>query len=208
MESNNRKIDRRSNRTRRQLKEALLSLILEKGYDAVTIEDITQRADLGRTTFYLHYKDKEDLLLSSVNEMVDDFIAQVSPQPVEAWRGDAGLEGITSGISAPMQLVFEHAEQNADLYRVVLQGTGRMPATSQVKNVINGAVKTFLLQNRKEIFESGKAPVPLDIFVNYFTGALLGLLTWWLENDTQYSAQEMAEFFRKLFFQGTTEIFR
>ena len=59
MKSN--KPDRRVNRTRRLLREALLALIMEEGYDAVTIEEITDRADLGRTTFYLHYRDKEDL---------------------------------------------------------------------------------------------------------------------------------------------------
>lgn len=49
-------LDRRVRRTRRALQDSLTSLILEKGYDAVTVEDITDRADLGRTTFYLHYK--------------------------------------------------------------------------------------------------------------------------------------------------------
>lgn len=56
-------LDRRVRRTRRALQDSLTSLILEKGYDAVTVEDITDRADLGRTTFYLHYKDKEELLI-------------------------------------------------------------------------------------------------------------------------------------------------
>ena len=72
-------LDRRGRRTRRQLKEALFALILEKGYDAVTIEDITGRADLGRTTFYLHYRDKEELLLEAIDSIANDLIARLPP---------------------------------------------------------------------------------------------------------------------------------
>ena len=61
------KQDRRVNRTRRLLRESLMKLVAEKGYDSVTIEDITETAELGRTTFYLHYRDKEELLLESID---------------------------------------------------------------------------------------------------------------------------------------------
>ncbi len=83
---NIKKSDRRVSRTRRSLREALMSLILEKGYDAVTIEDITTRADTGRTTFYLHYRDKEELLLESINEVVDGLFTQISQVPLAEWN--------------------------------------------------------------------------------------------------------------------------
>ena len=70
--------DRRITRTRNQLREALFELILEKGYDTVTIEEITDRANLGRTTFYLHYKDKEQLLLESINSIANDLLQQIT----------------------------------------------------------------------------------------------------------------------------------
>ncbi len=71
------KTDRRVSRTRRQLRNALMALILERGYNAVTIEDITERADLGRTTFYLHFRDKEELLVESLEEIAADLKSQV-----------------------------------------------------------------------------------------------------------------------------------
>ena len=79
---NGKKTDRRVLRTRRALREALLSLILEQGYESVTIEEITDRADVGRTTFYLHYRDKEELLLECINGAVDDLVEEVSSIPV------------------------------------------------------------------------------------------------------------------------------
>ncbi len=94
-----RKVDRRVNRTRRQLREALFNLILEKGYDAVTVEEITARADVGRTTFYLHYHDKEDLLMESIGELVDDLIEQMARFPMDEWkleRGSAGSAALAS----------------------------------------------------------------------------------------------------------------
>src|SRR5512133_4407009 len=72
-------LDRRARRTRKQLKEALFALVLEKGYDGVTIEDITERADLGRTTFYLHYRDKEELLLESIDSISEELMEQIAP---------------------------------------------------------------------------------------------------------------------------------
>ena len=75
--SSPKELDRRTRRTRRSLREALFALILEKGYDAVTIEHITERADLGRTTFYLHYRDKEDLLLEAIDTIAAELIARI-----------------------------------------------------------------------------------------------------------------------------------
>ena len=74
------RLDRRVSRTRRQLRDALMALILERGYNMVTIEDITDRADLGRTTFYLHYRDKDELLIESLEAIAQDLKAQVEQQ--------------------------------------------------------------------------------------------------------------------------------
>ena len=68
-----RKMDRRVQRTRKLLRDALMSLIMEDGYDAVSIQDITEKANLGRATFYLHFKDKDELLLDVMEQFIDDF---------------------------------------------------------------------------------------------------------------------------------------
>lgn len=181
------KSDRRTRRTRRLLRDSLLSLILEKGYDAVTIEDITERADLGRTTFYLHYKDKEDLLLKSIQAISDELLSQISDTP-------------------PILLVFQHAAENADLYRIILRGEGANRATSWLQEIISGAARDFLVTKTGQEKVELSPQVPIEIFLNYFAGSLLGLVTWWLENDMPYPPEEMAEMFRTLFFQGARQV--
>jgi len=64
--------DRRVQRTRQLLQDALVSLILEKGYQKITIQEIIDRANVGRSTFYSHYRDKDDLLLSGFDELAHD----------------------------------------------------------------------------------------------------------------------------------------
>ena len=77
--------DRRIQRTRQGLRNALLELIKEKGYDFISVEEITRRANLGRATFYLHYKDKEDLLVDEFNEIVNERARTISNIPFSVW---------------------------------------------------------------------------------------------------------------------------
>jgi AcrR family transcriptional regulator len=190
-------IDRRARRTRRFLKEALFALILEKGYDAVTIEDITQRADLGRTTFYLHYRDKEELLLESIDAIAADLIAHL-PDP--AWRGgETPPNGGT--IQDAILFTFQHAGENAPLYRIILRGEGASKAAGRIHTIIREKTTelvTEFLQSDGQL----QPQVPVEIFATYFAGALLALVTWWLEADTPYPPEEIAAMFRQLFFQG------
>ena len=79
------KTDRRIQRTRQALRKALLELNKEKGYDSISVEEITQRANLGRATFYLHYKDKEDLLVDEFSEIVNRRALIISEIPFSSW---------------------------------------------------------------------------------------------------------------------------
>ena len=181
------KTDRRTARTRRLLRDSLLALILEKGYDAVTIEEITERADLGRTTFYLHYKDKEDLLLKSIEAISDELLAQISNTP-------------------PILLVFQHAATHANLYRIILRGEGAYRATYRLQEMISEAARNFLVMKRTQENIQVNPEVPIEVFLNYFAGSLLGLVTWWLEDNMPYPPEEMAAMFQKLFFQGARQV--
>lgn len=197
--TNTNRVDRRVSRTRRQLKSALFALILEKGYDAVTIEDITDRADLGRTTFYLHYKDKEELLLESIKAIADDLLEQIVPLPAISWdETDAGADAQRD----PIRVTFAHARDNAQLYQIILRGEGGVKATSRVHHIISETVSAVINQTIAEGRVPIRMDVPNEIFANYLAGALIGLVTWWLDSGMCYEPEEMAVMFRKMFFQG------
>lgn len=199
-EIDNRQLDRRARRTRRQLKEALFALILEKGYDAVTIEEITSRADLGRTTFYLHYKDKEDLLVESINSIAVELIARLPPP---AWNV-ADLPESAGRVVDAIRITFQHAAENAQLYRIILRGEGAIKANRRIHAIISQKATELVVDRVKD--GSLRPQVPMDIFANYFAGTLLATITWWLEANMPYPPDEMAEMFRMLFFQGGRKV--
>jgi AcrR family transcriptional regulator len=197
------KTDRRTSRTRRQLREALMALILKKGYDAVTIEDVTGYADLGRTTFYLHYKDKEELLLESIETITDELKSQIGlPDlnlPPEQTAGKKPLDPLTA-----IEMVFRHAGENATLYRVILNGGAAQKALSRLQDIISEAAQMFF-QRRLQHQAAPVPQYPQGIILNYFSSSMLGLLNWWLEQNLPYSPEVMAEAFVSLFFRGANQ---
>lgn len=181
------KIDRRKQRTRALLRDALIALILEKGYDAVTVQEITDRANLGRATFYLHYNDKDDLLLNMMEEIQGDLLKEAKA-PVE---GDA----ITA---SPTFLAFKHAEDNADFYRAILGKSGLDGVLMRYRK----ASATQLQAWMSPLLPPGSTTIPLEILSNYLIGAFDALVLWWLENDRPYPAEEMAQIFQQLIKSG------
>ncbi|MFN8448305.1 MAG: helix-turn-helix domain-containing protein [Anaerolineae bacterium] len=113
-----RPLDRRIVRTRRMLRDALMALIAERGFDSISVQDITERADLRRATFYLHYKSKEELLLATLAELFEGVRQQVEalpPQP--ALGGKTNLEMFV--------VIYRHIADYRALYRAILEGQGQ-----------------------------------------------------------------------------------
>jgi AcrR family transcriptional regulator len=181
--------DRRVRRTRRLLREALLALILEKGYDRVTVQDVLDRADVGRATFYAHFRDKDDLLLSSSEELRESLRQHLAA----AARGDGDRSG--EGLEVARGL-FEHAAGHRRLNRALV---GRRAGAVVLKHA-REQLATLLREHLEEVVTSRRLTptVPLEVTVQYLASALLGMLTWWLDNDTPYSAEQMGRMFLRL----------
>ena len=205
-QSGDKRTDRRIHRTKRLLKEALFTLILEKGYDGVTVEDITRKADLGRTTFYLHYRDKQALLLKSIDAIADDLLGQISRTNLLGGEANAFPSFIEMRQMNPVLLVFQHAGENASLYQIILRGGSATSAAGRFREIISTAAKAFFGSNLRQTVIDRQPEVPLDVLANYFAGSLLSLVTWWLENGMPYPPERMASIFRQLFFQGAQSI--
>ena len=203
---NSKRPDRRTYRTRRNLKEALLALVLEKGYETVSVQEITHKADISRTTFYLHYRHKEQLLLECVDGMVNDLIQQITQIPLTAWGRDGLGDSSIDPSNTPVLLIFEHAAEHASLYRVILRVEGAYQALERLEEIISSTAASTL----KEITDQGGVQlppqVPLEVFSHYFAAALLGMITWWLENDMPYPPAQMATSFQKMFFFGAYQV--
>jgi AcrR family transcriptional regulator len=180
------RLDRRVIRTRRLLRDALMELILEKGYDSVTVQDITDRANLGRATFYLHYPGgKDELLISSLERLYEDLAARIAPMTREEWLAGQRMPGL---------IAFEHAAEQRALYRVILNGGG--------SGMIARRIREYMAHNSYERLRGwvgdAPTPVPLEIIAQYMAGSLLTLIGWWLEQEQPHSSQEMADYYYRL----------
>jgi AcrR family transcriptional regulator len=175
------KNDRRSLRTRKLLWEALIALIQEKDYAEITIQDIADRANVNRVTFYLHYRDKQDLLAKSVAVIFDDMAAKITPLTGDKFRTDVPPES--------MVLVYRYIAENAAFYRIILGPKG-IPFLVDLfrKYLADLTMQRFRLLAAAESQER----VPLEIVAQYAAGSLVGLITWWLENDLPISPEEFA----------------
>lgn len=181
--------DRRVRRSQRMLHEALRSLIVEKGYDRVTVQDVIDRADVGRATFYAHFRDKDDLLMSGLEEMRQSLQQQLATFP--RTRGDRLGDGL--GFT---RVLFDHAEGHRRDYRALVGSRiGGLILTS-VQKELTSLIRAHLDETvaRRRV----KPVVPVEIITHYVVSALLSLLTWWLDNDLPYTGEQMAQMFERL----------
>jgi len=199
------KVDRRVRRTRRALREAMQNLMAEKGYDQVTIEELTERADIGRTTFYLHYGAKQDLLLEQFDELLDQLVGQITDIPLSSWSQQGQVLPAEDHPGRPISMIFEHAAANEELYRIVLQGEGVDQASERLQTMMTNAVNAYLHRKLDDESEKMTLDFPVDFFGNYFAGALLGVIKWWLEAEQPYTPEELEEIFFQMFLPGASQ---
>jgi AcrR family transcriptional regulator len=179
----NDKNDRRSQRTRQLLSEALVQLIQEKDYSTITVSDIIERANVGRSTFYAHYQDKDDLLLDQMDRVIE-FLSQSSPEPQEfPYFPSLGFLQHVGG---------DHYE----LYKSLVWGPGMDLITKHLQKSLSQRVEQGLQTS------SSDYDVPLPILASFVTGSFLNLLKWWLENKRVHSPEQMNEFFMKVTLPG------
>lgn len=182
--------DRRVRRTRRLLREALNELIVEKGYDHVTVQDVLDRADVGRATFYAHFKDKDDLLVSGSDELREALRQQLAAAKDHHADPEApALFGFASGL-------FASAAGHRRRYRALLSSS----AGPVVVKYAREQLVTLIREHLDDVHTTGrgKTSVPVEVAVEYIASALMGVLTWWLDGNMRYPAEEMERIFVSL----------
>jgi AcrR family transcriptional regulator len=176
---NNRR-ERRRMRTRDQLKQAAIDLLIEQGFDVMTVQDITDRADLGRGTFYIYFKDKQDILWKIIQEGIQAEAARAVQKLPDIWPDQLAYYGYLN--------TFHHAEQNRQLYRVMLGSQGSSVLTARVFEYM--AEDTLNDMRKMDVYsEIGQ---PVEITAQIVVGAMIRLVIWWLETPNTYSAEDMA----------------
>jgi len=176
--------DRRVKRTQNLLAKALVALTLEKGYEAITIRDITQRADVGYATFFRHYHDKNALLEDVLDVVIDElmhvfFMASSDENPLP---------------DGP--LLFRYVQQHSEVVRVLLSSWG---VSSLTRRIIETTTRDVLSQHT--LPEDGA--VPVEIAAYHIITASISLVQWWLEHDMPYPPERMGEIYHALIMRPT-----
>jgi len=182
---------RRVRDTRRRFMRALAELSLESGYGSVTIDEIADRADLGRATFYTHFRDKGDLLSRMVEELREELGARIAAVAATDNVGFTG-EALTA--------LFEHAAAEPGIYRLVVRGTGDGGPLRDLLDEIARTIQELWAARAKEF--AVQARVPLAVASWAWAGQTITLMLWWLETGMPYTATEMAGMTRDIALRG------
>jgi AcrR family transcriptional regulator len=180
--------DRRVRRTRRILHEALIALILDCGYERITVQDILDRADVGRSTFYAHYRDKEALLMASFDDMREQLRRELDTMTPGTAPDDT---------ARPAAVVFEHAYRHRRVYRALCGKEGGHLVHRHLHRLIGGLLHKHL---RPHLVSS--AQLPVEVVAEFYTSAALGLLTWWVNEDFPHDPTWMAQAYQRLAVPG------
>jgi len=179
--------DRRAERTRRALRKALVELILEKRYDAITVQNVIDRANVGRSTFYAHFRDKEDLFLSDWEGLLEAFVQGSD------WQGARG------GRVVPIKELFTHVQEFHHFYQALVRSrktawlfkTGQSYLTKSIEDALTAAVA-----------DRPQPAVPLPVLSNYLANGIMTMLRWWLDHNMPYPPARMDEIFHQLVMPG------
>jgi AcrR family transcriptional regulator len=188
--------DRRVRRTRQLLRDALMELTLEHGYDRVTVQDILDKADVGRSTFYAHYRDKDDLLVSEFESLHPTWSAPPGDSDAGSARPEEFLE--------PLRTAFRDAGANRRRFKAMLGKQGSETVRRLIPEPLSNMVREHV---RAQFPEWQGDEQQLAAAVQFIVSAFLGTLTWWLDTDAPHAADEIFSIFRKLAAEGATSFF-
>ena len=177
--------DRRVNRTRRALASALIGLTLEKGYEAVTVRELAERADIGYATFFRHFPDKDALLADVLDGTLEELLGLIRPVMDDPER--------------TATLVFEHVAQNRDLVRVLLRTRNVSPLMPRIF-AFSAQLMLETLTPRPE------SPIPPEIAAHHMIASFIELIEWWLDHDAPYPPERMGSILSALIVRPTHEI--
>jgi AcrR family transcriptional regulator len=179
------KVDRRVRRTRDTLGDALIELMQEKAFDEITVQEVLDRAGVGRSTFYAHYRDKDDLFLSDV----EDFFGMMSTLLT---RRGASVDRV-----APVAELLTHISDVREFYAATV-------ASGKVQDVLELGQGFFArsIEERLMLANVEMEPMQLKAHSHALAGALLALLNWWIDHGMAEQPQAMDALFHRMVWSG------
>ncbi len=182
------KVDRRIQRTQQLVRNAMLSLIQEKGFEALSVQEIIDRANIGRATFYAHFDSKDDLLVSGF----EDLRASLRQRQREALSRSSTLDARVFAFSYEL---FAHAHEHRGIFQAMV---GKRSGAA-VQHVLRKLIVDLVREDVKAAApRAADQAVPTEALVQFIAGALFGLLMWWTDGEMPLSVDKTNDLFRRL----------
>lgn len=194
---NSHTLDHRQIKTRRALYDAFMSLLLEKNYDHISVLDITERAGVSRPTFYLHYNDKSELLMSRLKEFFHEFEMQHTKTGAAASTDSRKFRFF-------IHTMLDIIVRDPAFFHLVVSGN----AGTIVNRAIRDEIELLLSRFIKTVYKSTTNPKNLWLTASFYAGGLQGIIFNWLEDGMKLSVDDLSDLLLHLFEEDYREILK
>jgi AcrR family transcriptional regulator len=184
-------LDRRVQRTKTALHDALIGLAREKPYPSIVVKEILHRANVGRSTFYTHFRDKDDLLESGVQEI----LRSIQAQP----RAGNAIERVVA-FSCPL---LEHIDGHRHAAGPSMKREGRLIMHEHMQHVLD----RFIADELAMTPPGGSVRIPADLVARHVASTFVLVLNWWVESDLALSPEDVDTCFRGLVLPVLAKLF-
>ena len=176
-------------KSRKLLHQALISLILEKNYESITVQQILNRASVGRSTFYTHFRDKDELLIMGfehLREMLDD-IQKKTPTAADSSEKVIGFS----------RAMFEHLYEYRNEWKALSGSQAGVIVRQSIQEIISGLVeRKFKTEFQKR--KNRDSTIPFELFVNYLASTFMTVTSWWLKSENPLAPDAINNIYRAL----------
>ena len=180
-------MDRRQQKTRAAIFSAFSALLAEKSYDKITVQEIIDTANVGRTTFYAHFEAKDDLLRALCVELFGHIIGSA--------MDCTHTHGLYSDGSAPESVfchLLQHLRENDNNILGLLSCESSEIFLRYFKNSLNDLVQSQFIGQRQTV----NARIPRDFLVNHISGSFVEMVLWWIKGRMKQTPEELDGYFR------------
>ena len=179
--------DRRVGKTRKAIFTALSELLQEKKFSKITVQEIIDRADVGRATFYAHFPTKEDLLIGNIENIFESLSGQLNGHMTQEQKSE----------SLPVAALFAHIQDNERIIKGVLMSESGELLFEKFKSYWGDKIQPLIMAH---IPDKEKPKVPIDMLTNHIINTLIELIKFWLQDGLRYTPEQMEQYFFELIY--------
>ena len=193
--------DRRVRKSKRAIKQAFIHLLTENNLDRITIQQISDLADVNRGTFYLNYEDKYALLDEMENEQIEKIkgFVDIRKMDLSTKTSDRFIEDFANKV---IKNVITHIEQNMEFYQVILNLERKSQIEEQLADIVRSNIK-HLIGNKDNVFG-----IPENYYLSYVVGSMMSMIKYWVSDENRVSVEELVNYVSTIASTGPLSIMK